>query len=112
MSVSGAACHSPEYLPIKMMVHVDLHLPATARQKARRVSCEAVVVGQEQTGENDWRVALYFLGLAGDDHEVVKRFVVETLEAGREGQAAMVACPSQSTAASTDSSPCVRSVPK
>ena len=88
LSVSGAICRSPEYLPLKMQVHVELHLPATARQAARRVSCEAVVVGEEQRGEKDWRVALYFLGLGGEDHEAVRRFVFEILEAGRQGQTA------------------------
>jgi len=88
LSVSGAACRTRECLPLKTQVGVDLVLPGAGGLDPRRVACEGVVVGSERTGEREWRVAIYFLGLAGDDHEAVRRFVFVMLETDRKGQAA------------------------
>jgi len=81
VSASGTACRSPINLPIKTQVGVVMSLPAIPPDPPHVVSCEAVVVNNEEIGHarDEWRAGLYFMDLRDEDREALRRFIFRAL---------------------------------
>jgi c-di-GMP-binding flagellar brake protein YcgR len=81
LSASGGYVKCQQSLPLKTQVGCRLYLPAAGEQEEKLIDCDAVVLRTDvpESGNKEWRYALYFLGLAEVDLQAIRRFVFASM---------------------------------